>query len=131
MEVKKERGIPLAVPVAAAWDFIQDVEAAASCFPGASITERLGDTKFKGKVRLKLGPVTADFAGAVEIAEIDAAGHRIVVAGSGTDSISASRASMELRAVVEEPGRCRLGGGRPYDGLGDRKARDARRANDG
>ena len=104
MEVKKERGIPLAVPVAAAWDFIQDVEAAASCFPGASITERLGDTKFKGKVRLKLGPVTADFAGAVEIAEIDAAGHRIVVAGSGTDSISASRASMELRAVVEDRG---------------------------
>ena len=104
MDVKKERRIPLPVPVAAAWDYIQDVEAAAACFPGASITEKLSDTKFKGKVRLKLGPVTADFAGTVEITEIDPASHRLVFAGSGTDSISASRASMELHAVVEDRG---------------------------
>lgn len=104
MELKKQRGIALAVPAATAWDFIQDLEAAASCFPGASITERLGDGKFNGKVRIKLGPVTAQFAGVVEITELDPSSHTIVIAGSGTDGISASRASMELRAVVEDRG---------------------------
>ena len=49
------------------WNFFADTAAVASCLPGASLS---GDTRahnVSGKMRLKVGPITAEFHGAAQI----------------------------------------------------------------
>ena len=45
------------------WNFFNDVEALASCFPGAKITQSDGLESFTGEVTAKLGPMRLHFMG--------------------------------------------------------------------
>ena len=91
-------------PAAAAWEFLQDIEAVAGCMPGAKITERLGDGQFKGTVTVKIGPATMAFRGDVAVRDIDAAARSLTLVAKGTDTTGTSGASMDLKARVEPAG---------------------------
>lgn len=68
----------------AVWAALFDVEALKACIPGCKELERTSPTSFKAKVQLKVGPVSATFAGTVELQDIDAPqGCRIVGQGNG------------------------------------------------
>ena len=84
-----------------AWTFLQNIEAVAGCMPGAKITERLADGRFKGTVTVKVGPATMSFRGEVEVHDIDPARKSLRLLGKGTDSTGTSGASMDLRARIE------------------------------
>ena len=112
MEVKLEKRYPLDVSPAQAWTVLSDVRAVAGCMPGASITEQVDDTHFKGAVKVKVGPATAAFAGEIEVLSVDEAGHSTQLLGKGADK-SGSTASMNLSAHVESgdnPAQCVLVG---------------------
>lgn len=101
MEVKLEKRYELGVPAQHAWAILSDLESVASCMPGASLSEKTGDNAFKGSVKVKVGPATAQFGGAVEILSMDPANHSLVLKGKGADK-GGSSASMELEASIEE-----------------------------
>ena len=71
MEVKLEKRYELGVPAQHAWVILSDLESVASCMPGASLGEKTGDNAFKGSVKVKVGPATAQFGGEVEILSMD------------------------------------------------------------
>lgn len=100
MEVKLDKRYELGVPAQNAWAILSDLESVASCMPGASLGERLGDNAFKGSVKVKVGPATAQFGGEVEILSMDVANRSLVLKGKGADK-SGSSASMELEATIE------------------------------
>ena len=101
MEVKLDKRYELGVPAQNAWAVLSNLESVASCMPGASLGERLGDNAFKGSVKVKVGPATAQFGGEVEILSMDVANRSLVLKGKGADK-SGSSASMELEATIEE-----------------------------
>ena len=101
MEVKLDKRYELGVPAQNAWAILSDLESVASCMPGASLGERLGDNAFKGSVKVKVGPATAQFGGEIEILSMDVANRSLVLKGKGADK-SGSSASMELEATIEE-----------------------------
>ena len=101
MEVKLEKRYELGVPAQHAWVILSDLESVASCMPGASLAEKTGDNAFKGSVKVKVGPATAQFGGEVEILSMDAANHSLILKGKGADK-GGSSASMELEASIEE-----------------------------
>ena len=101
MEVKLEKRYELGVPVQHAWAILSDLESVASCMPGASLGEKTGDNAFKGSVKVKVGPATAQFGGEVEILSMDPANRSLVLKGKGADK-GGSSASMELEASIEE-----------------------------
>ncbi len=73
------------------WDLFQDVPRVATCIPGTQITEDLGEGRFKGRVEVKLGPITTAFEGdAVHTA--DAADWSGAITGNGRDRGAGSRA---------------------------------------
>ena len=112
MEVKLEKRYPLQASVAQAWMVLRDVTAVANCMPGASITQQVDATHYKGAVKVKLGPAVAAFAGDIEVLLVDAAALRTQLLGKGADK-SGSTASMNLTATVEAgdaPGQCVLMG---------------------
>ncbi len=100
MEVKLEKRYPLAVDGTRAWQVLRDVVAVAGCMPGASITEQVDGTHYKGSVKVKVGPANAAFAGDIEVLGLDEATHTLQLLGKGADR-GGSSASMNLTATVE------------------------------
>jgi uncharacterized protein len=101
MKVELEKTFPMPGSAEVAWRFLQDIEAVAGCMPGATITERLADGRYKGTVTVRAGPATMTFRGEVEVRDIDAASHSLRLLGKGTDSTGTSGASMDLAARIE------------------------------
>jgi uncharacterized protein len=84
MEFDNAFEVPL--PVDDAWKVLMDIRRIAPCLPGAELTEVVDDRTYKGKVGVRLGPVSLAFAGTVKFEEIDDANHSAKVAAQGSDS---------------------------------------------
>jgi uncharacterized protein len=63
-----------------------DIRRIAPCLPGAELTEVVDDRTYKGKVGVRLGPVSLAFAGTVKFDEIDDAAHRAKISAQGSDA---------------------------------------------
>lgn len=99
MEVKLEKRYPLKATVTQAWAVLSDIRATAACMPGATITEQIDDTHFKGTVKSKVGPATMNFGGDIEVLGLDAATYSMQMLGKGADR-SGSSASMNLSSQI-------------------------------
>jgi carbon monoxide dehydrogenase subunit G len=84
------------------WDYLLDVERVVPCMPGAELTETVDDSNWKGKVTVKLGPMSLTFKGKVEIAERDDGAHRVVLKGSGMEQRGKGAASATVTTTAEE-----------------------------
>jgi carbon monoxide dehydrogenase subunit G len=112
MKVEIEKTFPMPSSAEVAWRFLQNLEAVAGCMPGAKITERLDDGRYKGTVTVKVGPAAMSFRGEVEMKDVDPATRTLRLLGKGTDTTGSSGASMNLTAHIEaaEAGSCNLVG---------------------
>jgi uncharacterized protein len=84
MEFDNSFEVPL--PVDEAWKLLMDIRRIAPCLPGAELTEVVDDRTYKGKVGVRLGPVSLSFAGTVKFDEIDDAAHRAKISAQGSDA---------------------------------------------
>ena len=100
MEVKLEKRYPIDASIAQVWAVLRDVRAVAGCMPGATITDQIDATHFKGAVKVKVGPALAAFAGDIEVLALDEASQTVQLLGKGADK-SGSTASMNLKASIE------------------------------
>jgi len=101
MRVKLNKVFPLESTVEESWDQLSDIEMVAGCMPGAEITEKIDDKHYKGKVRVKIGPVTVAFGGEIDVLGIDVDKRQIHIVAAGQDSKGTSSASMDLTAHIE------------------------------
>ena len=53
------------------WEALNDVEVLRACIPGVEEIDKTSDTSFTAKVRAKVGPVSARFAGDVTLSDLD------------------------------------------------------------
>lgn len=85
------------------WAFMGNLSSVAACLPGAELTEHDGDA-VKGRIAVKFGPMSANFAGAARLERDDGA-RRAVLRGAGQDSVSRSRANGDVTyALIPEDG---------------------------
>jgi|TARA_Y100000310_G_scaffold296634_2_gene329040 hypothetical protein len=88
-------------PIGQVWAVLTDVERIAPCLPGAQLQEIEGD-EFRGIVRIKVGPITAQYKGAASFAERDDASYRAVLRAEGRDTRGAGNAAADITAQLEE-----------------------------
>jgi carbon-monoxide dehydrogenase small subunit len=81
--------------------FFGRLDQVAGCMPGAALTEAPRQGHVRGRLRVKLGPIAADFAGEADI-ERDPTSHRGVIRGHGRDSRTSSTAIGEVSYVLVE-----------------------------
>jgi carbon monoxide dehydrogenase subunit G len=94
----------VAAPVDKVWAHMLDVEKIAPCMPGAELTEVVDDTNWKGKVTVKVGPVSMAFLGTVTMQERDDAAKRVVLKADGRDSRGKGAANALVTAHMEPSG---------------------------
>ena len=87
-------------PIDEAWPIICDVERIAPCLPGAELEEIEGDV-YRGKVKVKLGAVTAQFKGEAQFVERDDIAHRARLKAKGRDTGGRGNAEADIVATAE------------------------------
>lgn len=83
-------------PVEAVWTFFDDVPQVVACMPGVELLE-YADGSYKGRMKVKLGPITASFEGEATITEADSSTHEGAISAQGADRQGGSRASATVR----------------------------------
>jgi|GEM_PF-132464 len=91
------------VPVEEAWRVLTDLERIAPCMPGAALEEVEGD-EYRGVVKVKVGPVTAQYRGKASFVERDPTGHKAVLKAEGRETRGQGNASATITAMLEPSG---------------------------
>ncbi|MGH6798284.1 MAG: xanthine dehydrogenase family Fe-S subunit [Roseiarcus sp.] len=104
-QVEFRQSFVIAHPVDEVWAFFGQVEDVAACLPGASLDGADQDGAVTGKIKVKVGPISAEFRGAAHITR-DEAAHRGAIVGSGRDapSNSATRGIIAYSVNPDETG---------------------------
>jgi carbon monoxide dehydrogenase subunit G len=89
----------VSTPIEETWKVLLDIERIAPCLPGAQLQEIDGD-EFRGVVKVKVGPITAQYKGAARLEEVDEAQRRIVIDASGRDTRGQGNASAKILVTM-------------------------------
>lgn len=101
MEISNE--FQVAVPIEQAWNVLLDIERIAPCLPGAQLQEIAGE-EYRGIVKIKVGPITAQYRGVARIVEANIVDRRIVIRGEGRDTRGQGNASATVTALLVADG---------------------------
>jgi uncharacterized protein len=101
--VKIDNEFTVSVAIDQAWDILTDLEGIAPCLPGAQLTGADGDV-FRGRVKIKVGPVISEYAGTATFIEKDKTAYRAVIDAKGKDSRGAGNASAWITAQLRPDG---------------------------
>ncbi|MFG1866944.1 SRPBCC family protein [Micromonospora arborensis] len=93
----------VAVPIERAWAVLTDLEGIAPCLPGAQLTGVDGDV-YRGRVKVKVGPVISEFMGTARFVEKDDTAYRGVIDAKGRDARSTGNASALVTAHLRPDG---------------------------
>jgi hypothetical protein len=91
----------VSVPIEHAWAVLTDLERIAPCMPGAQLLEIEGD-EYRGVVKVKVGPITAQYKGTARIIELDESAHRAVLRAEGREARGQGAASATITATLDE-----------------------------
>jgi hypothetical protein len=85
------------------WKVLLDIEGIAPCLPGAQLQEIEGN-EYRGIVKVKVGPITAQYKGTATLAEVDETGHRLVIDASGRDTRGQGNATATIVVTMADDG---------------------------
>lgn len=91
------------VPVDEAWNVLTDVERIAPCMPGAQLQEIAGD-EYRGIVKIKVGPITAQYKGVARFLEKDDDAKKAVLKAEGRDTRGQGNANATITAILTPDG---------------------------
>ncbi len=85
------------------WDAFNDVERIAPCLPGAQLTEIEGE-EYRGVVKVKVGPVNAQYKGKATFVERDQDALKVVILAEGRETRGQGNASANITVTLEDLG---------------------------
>jgi carbon monoxide dehydrogenase subunit G len=99
-----ENQFDVAAPPDRVFAFLLDVNRVVTCMPGAELAEVVDPETFKGRVKIKVGPITVAYNGTARISEKDQAARRAVLSADGRETTGpgSARATATM-TVLEAP----------------------------
>ena len=82
------------------WAYLTDPRQVVHCLPGAELTSVQDESTFLGRVKVKVGPITAAYAGKVILTERDEANRVVRMTGEGRESGGSGSAKMMMTSTV-------------------------------
>jgi carbon monoxide dehydrogenase subunit G len=102
--MKIDNEFTVSAPIQQAWDTMLNLERIAPCLPGAAIQEEKDDGEYDGTMKVKIGPITANYKGTVKFEEVDEENHRAVLQATGRDARGQGTASATIVSTLQEEG---------------------------
>jgi hypothetical protein len=96
MSLRIEETFRVGAPVERVWRWLVDPRQVVTCLPGAELTEQEGERTYLGRVKVKVGPVTASYAGRATIVEQDDAAHVVRLSAEGREPTGSGSATMSM-----------------------------------
>ena len=87
----------IAAPRERVWAALNDPAVLARCIDGVESLEKVGDSRFEGKLNAKVGPVRASFTGGVDLLDLDPP-NGYTIAGEGKGGVAGfAKGSADVR----------------------------------
>jgi len=97
-----ENEFNVSTPPDRVYAFLLDVNRVVTCLPGAELSEVVDPSTFKGKVKIKVGPITVAYNGTARIAERDEANRVATLEAEGRETTGPGSARATARMTVLE-----------------------------
>ncbi len=97
-----ENRFQVQAPPDTVYAFLIDVNRVVTCMPGAELSEVVDPETFKGKVKIKVGPITVAYNGTAKIVEKDDAQRRAVLEASGKETTGPGSAQAKATMTVAD-----------------------------
>jgi uncharacterized protein len=94
-----ENSFPVSAPPDQVFSYLLDINKVVGCVPGAELTEVVDQSTFKGKVKVKVGPITVAYSGTARISERDDAQRIATLSAEGRETTGpgSARATAQMR----------------------------------
>lgn len=99
-----ENEFTVAAPADKVMTYLLDVQKVAQCLPGAQLTQIVDAQTYKGKMKMKMGPLDLSFAGTVNIIEMDNENGRIVMRAKGMEEKGKGMADATATVTITDRG---------------------------
>ncbi|WP_397474140.1 2Fe-2S iron-sulfur cluster-binding protein [Pusillimonas sp.] len=96
-----QQSFTVAFPRDEVWEFFGRLDQVTTCLPGASLLNEPTATHVEPRLRVKVGPIVADFEGVADV-ERDDENYKGTIYGSARDTKSASATRGEVEYVLSE-----------------------------
>jgi carbon monoxide dehydrogenase subunit G len=90
----------LNAPADRVWDYLTDPRCVVTCLPGAELVSVEDANTYVGRVKVKVGPVTAAYDGKVTMLERDDAKRVVRMRGEGREAAGSGSATMTMTSTV-------------------------------
>jgi len=95
--------ITIPAPRDKVWNFLMDIPRVSKCIPGVEKVEPLGDDKYQGTIKQRVGPIGVTLTGVLSVVEKDEAAGRATLQGEGNDrkigGLVRAKMAMSLREL--------------------------------
>jgi carbon monoxide dehydrogenase subunit G len=94
-----ENSFQVSAPPDQVFAYLLDVNKVVGCVPGAELTDVVDDSTFKGKVKVKVGPITVAYNGTARISERNDAERTATLSAEGRETTGpgSARATAQMR----------------------------------
>src|SRR5437588_510288 len=100
MSIRIEERFQVRAPVDQVWTYLADPHRVVACLPGAELTGEESEGVFLGRVKVKVGPIVAAYAGKASIVERDDATRMVRIVGEGKEAGGGGSARMTMTSTV-------------------------------
>jgi hypothetical protein len=96
MSLRIEETFQVRAPVDRVWRYLVDPRQVVECLPGAELTGVQDDHTYLGRVKVKVGPITAGYNGRATVVEQDDVARVVRIAAEGRETAGSGSAKMTM-----------------------------------
>ncbi len=104
MSIEIREKFEVAAPIETVWHFVMDPNQVAPCLPGAKLEEVVDDRNFVGVVKIKIGAITAQYKGKVELTKVDEAARVVEMSAEAQEKGGGSARALVTSKLAETAG---------------------------
>jgi carbon monoxide dehydrogenase subunit G len=99
-----QNSFSVSAPIDQVWDYFKDTQRVANCVPGADLDQVINPNHFKGKVKIKAGPINLAFKGELQITDRNEGAKRVVMKAKGNEERGKGNAEVQATAQLSGGG---------------------------
>src|SRR6266705_7057632 len=104
VEMQLENSFTVSAPPDQVFEYLLDVNKIVGCVPGAELTEVVDQSTFKGKVKVKVGPITVAYSGTARISERNETDRTATLTAEGRETTGPGSARATAQMSVQTAG---------------------------